>query len=533
MKAAIKRILLNSEYVFSSRGKAVIDNATTRGFTKPQNNILQTLDSQLLKPMSDSLWGKIKGLRVFSYNNNGVSDFSRLNLKDPANNLATINGGLTYSYGGWTGNGVDGWMNQNYNPVTAANGYTQDSAFQAFFVRKRSEGANNALAGQITATTTQIRNAVSINQRLNSGGDLSAARDLSNEGFKLINRPDASNLNTYDDLVKTDIARTSFTLPNENMTLFRFGSGYGDMELSFNAWGSSLTESEANELRNLFNNYYKAIWDFNMSGVLNVYYLAGQSNATGRAVNSSIAPELNGAVGAKIYALAPGPFPGTITSASEFAELTLGGNQTTEQPLLNHGVEMRFGYDMFQNASEDVAIIKFGIGGTSMAVTWSVGGSGNTTIRRIVSNYSITDIWDTLRLRVVPRGLIWIQGESDCVGGLGAAYEASYKAMIKDFLDRCNNSGIKTDKLRWFTFQTKNGGSAGYDPTDYANVIAGQAGAMDEFLIDNPTYANRIKSLTYQSTDDIPLLDTQHYSTIGIDTMGTRLYDYFSQYINE
>lgn len=519
-------------YTFSERTKAVISEADSQLYTKPSNQILQILDAQLIKPLSDTLWNKIKVLRVFSYNQNDVSAFSLLNLKSPTQNYATVNGGMTFSYGGWKGNGTDGWINQNYNPVSAANGYALNSAFQAFFVRRRSEGGNNALAGQVTSTATQIRNALSTNQRLNAGANLASALDLSGEGFKAINRPDASNVNGYADLVKSDRASNSFQLPNENMTLFRFGSTYGDMELSFYAAGESLTESEMNELRNRFNAYYTAIWEIGMSGVLNLYFLSGQSNSTGRGSNSLIAPDLDGLVGAKIFALKPGPFPGTINSSSEWEELELGVNNTTESPAIQHGIEMRFGKNMY-DVNNNVGLVKFGIGATSMATVWSVGGSGNQTLKRISFNYALTDIHDVLRLRVVPRGFIWIQGESDCTGGNGALYGTRYKAMIKDFIDSANNVGMKLSKLRWFTFLTKNGGSAGYDPTDYANVRAGQIDAMDNFLTENPTYVNKIKALTYLSTDDIPLVDTQHYNTAGLDTMGTQAFDYFSQYLNE
>lgn len=517
----------------SERTLAVVTQADIRGFNKPNSLGISLLDRHFLGPMSTTVWNKLKGIRVLCYNQNDVSDFTRLNLKDPANNLATVNGGLSYDYGGWTGDGATGWWDQNYNPVSAANGYTQNSAFQAFFVRKRSETSNNALAGQVTATTTQIRNALSANQRLNSGADLSATRDLSGEGFKAINRPDANNLNTYADLVKNDIARTSFTLPNENMTLFRFNAVYGNMQLSFNAWGEAMLESEVNELRNRFNSYYKAIWEINMVGVMKLYSEDGQSNKTGRALNSAIAPELAGKVGAKVFALKPGPFPGSINSTSEFEELELGVNNTTESLGVYHGSEMRFGYEMFNNVTEDIGIVKFGIGGTSMATSWLNGGTGDVVMKRILFNYAINYIRDVLRLRIEWRGHTFIQGESDCVGGLGALYGTRYNARIVSMLDYAENVGLNSSKLRWLDFLTKNGGSAGYTTTDYNNVIAGKIDTITNFLTVNPTYANKIKGLSYQSTDDVPLLDTQHYSTVGLDTIGQREYEYFSQFAFE
>lgn len=270
---------------------------------------------------------------------------------------------------------------------------------------------------------------------------------------------------------------------------------------------------------------------------LNVYILTGQSNADGRALNSQISPQLNGRVGAYIFKL-----NGALNSASHWDELQLGVNQQIDSVSTQHGIEMRFGYQMNLNDPGNVAIIKYAIGGTAMAVTadaagdWNVSSSGELydKIRVNVLSNAVREMEHVLRRTPVFRGFIESQGESDSILARGAAYKTNYTNFVNGVIDYINTTlGIATPKIRLFIFRTKNGGSGGYDPTDYANVVAAQQDVGSNYLTDNPTYATKVKATTSQTTDDIPLLDTQHYSTVGINTMGNRAVTYFEQYQNE
>jgi hypothetical protein len=53
------------------------------------------------------------------------------------------------------------------------------------------------------------------------------------------------------------------------------------------------------------------------------------------------------------------------------------------------------------------------------------------------------------------------------------------------------------------------------------------------FLSDNPTRAANVLGTISQSTEDLPMSDTVHYTTSSYDTLGQREANYFMQFINE
>jgi hypothetical protein len=96
---------------------------------------------------------------------------------------------------------------------------------------------------------------------------------------------------------------------------------------------------------------------------INVYIEYGDSNDAGRGANASIAPDLVGTI--------EGSFMETYNSSAPNASswagrLLLGTNQTmpSENPLTQHGSEMRFGKSM--SALKEHCIIKWGRGSHSM-----------------------------------------------------------------------------------------------------------------------------------------------------------------------
>ena len=103
--------------------------------------------------------------------------------------------------------------------------------------------------------------------------------------------------------------------------------------------------------------------------------------------------------------------------------------------------------------------------------------------------------------------------------------------MFNGVVDYINTTlGIATPKLRLLIFRTKNGGSAGYDATDYANVVAAQTDIGSNYLTDNPSYSSKVQGTTSQTTDDLTLQDTQHYDATSLNTMGVRAVTYFQPF---
>lgn len=502
---------------------------TTDGVTLPPADV-QTLQNLFVYRIQ-SIWSKLDIIRLVATNYNTTAIAARYNIKNPSANLATITGGVTYSYGGWKANGTDGEVNNNFTPSTAGGNYSLNSAFEGVYISKVSSSSKTILTGHASGTGSFMTNQSSVSQRLNSGGDLPTAADLSGFGFKCLNRASSAGMETYADLDQSAKTIASFNMPTGSRLLFRQGSSYGDGEIGAYFLGGSLTQAEQAILRNAVNEYITGIYLLNYADPtpLNVYLLWGQSNAAGRGSNASIAAPLNGAVGTKVFF--PQPAPYTAITSTSFAELTLGTNNTTENLGTQHGSEMRMGYDLYQ-VHQNCAIIKYAVGGTAIS-QWAPGPSGlfSVMVDNITLKCSLYELRHTIRRPIVIRGAAWIQGESDCVSGLGASYQTKYDALILATIKQLNNAGYKTNKLRWVDYGVKNGGSAGYDPTDFANVIAAKQYLMSNFATDHPTF--QIAGLQYYSPDAIPLGDTQHYTAAGLDTMGAQLASYFAQYVNE
>lgn len=506
-----------------------LSKLSTDGVTAPPVGI-QTLQNTFVYRIQ-SIWSKLDVIRLFATNYTTTSAASLYNLKNPSANLATTFLGMTYSYGGWKSNGTDGYIDNNFTPSSAGGNYSLNSAFEGVYVSKLASAGKTNLAGHASGTGSFMTNSSSVSQRLNSGGDLPTAADLSGFGFKCLNRASSAGLEAYADLDQSVKTIGSFQMPTGSRLLLRQGSAYGDAEIGAYFLGGSLNQAEQAILRNAINEYITAIYLLNYADPtpVNVYLIWGQSNSTGRGSNVQIAAPLNGAVGTKIFY--PSPPPYTAITSAIFSELTLGTNNTTESLGTLHGTEMRFGYNMYQT-DQNCAIIKYGVGGTAIS-TWAPTSSGifSVMMDNITLKLSLYEMRHTIRRPIVIRGATWIQGESDCVSGLGASYQTKYDELILATLKRLNNAGYRTNKLRWFDYGVKNGGGAGYNATDFSNVITAKQYLMTNFASLHPTF--EIAGLTYASPDAIPLGDTQHYTAAGLDTMGATMATYFAAYVNE
>lgn len=267
-----------------------------------------------------------------------------------------------------------------------------------------------------------------------------------------------------------------------------------------------------------------------------VYIIAGQSNADGRGVNSGISSDLTSKTGAYVYKL----YTQNPNSESHWDELQLAvNNQIASGTLTQHGVEMRFMNDLNLTDIQNVFMIKFAVGGTPLASTgdanldWNISSTGELydRIRTGVLNNAMNELTHVMRKVPVFRGFIWIQGEGDCVSGRGASYKTNFTNMFNGVVDHINTTlGIATPKMRLFIFRTKNGGSAGFDATDYANVVSAQTDIGSNYLSDNPSYSGKVQGTTSQTTDDLTLLDALHYDTSSINTMGVRAWTYYQPF---
>lgn len=316
--------------------------------------------------------------------------------------------------------------------------------------------------------------------------------------------------------------------------------GLGAINKNILCWNRLLSASEQTQM----DTWIAAQNQTYNRGNANVYFQLGQSNASGQGLNSAISSALNGKVGARIYA-------GYNYSASDYwDELELGVNQTPENVATIHGFEMRFGREMALANSNNCFIVKVSKDGTPIAQVasddWNTASANEMYARALAAaNNALRELTYELSYTPIIRGLIYMQGETDCntavvPAGGGAAWQGRFETLLKGFVDyvatassATHDTGWTTDKMRVTIFRCHNNFS-GHDATEKTNLRLGQVHVGDSFLADFPAYASKVKSTRWVDTDSVALNgDSLHYSAAGLDVMGAGLYTYYSQYVNE
>jgi hypothetical protein len=347
---------------------------------------------------------------------------------------------------------------------------------------------------------------------------------------------------------------------------------------------------------------------------MNVYLLAGDSNSSGRGINSAIASDLTG----KMPRVFIPTFGTSIDYTTYLSKLLLGTNQTilSESPTTQHGAEMRFGKSI--GAIADTFIIKYGIG--SVPLFQNSTGDWNATSPTSFFNkfttkvipQAINDLVHVYRRTPVFRGFIWTHGANDAVvGGVnkswtrtgsniivtenshglsngynipitntsdlsaiplgiytvtridnntftinginagastgtisysaGSKYKENLTQVINGTIDYLTGTiknqltggiGYTVNKLRIYIPETRSGATS-FDATSYANTLAGQQSIGSNYLLDNPLRSSNVLGTISQTTEDLNMVDTIHYTTQSYDVLGQREANYFMQFINE
>lgn len=269
----------------------------------------------------------------------------------------------------------------------------------------------------------------------------------------------------------------------------------------------------------------------------NIYMQIGQSNCAGRGLNTEIAVELDDRVGAYIYVPQPTPATqtpgtGTVDSRSYFSELQLGVNQSVESVATQHGMEMRFGYEMDQH-NQNCWILKYGIGGTPIFEQGTYNNWNLTTPTLYTQALNLLgngfdEATHVFRRNAIWRGLSIMQGETDAIlTGAGAVYKTNWQDVINAWIDAMVALGYTINKLRIYFWQITDLGGAAYDPTEFAAIKAAQAAFPTSYFTDHPSRTANVRGIETRTTDDIDLEDTQHYSAAGQDARGVIEFDYF------
>lgn len=145
---------------FTTEYQAVLDRATTLGYTKPSAG-QQVKQNQLIVDLKAAgIWTQLDVFYVFA--TDGDSDFATLNWKAPASfQCVKVNSPTFTSNLGFTGNGTTNYLDTQWIPNTHGVNYTLDNA--SFFADNQLN--TSASAVDAGAGTTVSQDAVRINSR--------------------------------------------------------------------------------------------------------------------------------------------------------------------------------------------------------------------------------------------------------------------------------------------------------------------------------------------------------------------------------
>ncbi len=165
---------------------------------------------------------------------------------------------------------------------------------------------------------------------------------------------------------------------------------------------------------------------------LNVYIMAGQSNAVGWDTDGTWLP--NSPADATIrffYRIGDNIDQRPSTSGSVTTLRAQKASFRNEQPPTNFGIEMGAGRTLYGNGRRNIAIVKVAYGGTDLANQWNPLNPASLT-NILQDNLSdATTQWASQGYRSRLAGVFWMQGEWDARDqGMAAAYQANLTHFI-------------------------------------------------------------------------------------------------------
>lgn len=264
MILATHGIVGSSIVQFDADYQAVLDYATTQGYTLPSAS-QKALQNQLVVDLKTAgVWSKLDTFAVFA--TDGSSDFALIDWINLSQYTA-VNSPTFTSNQGFTGNGTSSYINTNYNPNTNNVNLTINSASIGFWQRSSSVAQNSVEIGTDDGTSRF--------QCLSRWSDSNTYMPMFTANFPFVsastsnklfqnNRINSTTINQYVNGVKngSNQSDTSNTIPNRNITVLARNAstifGYSNRQLSM-AFVSSNLENEASDFYTAINSYMTSI----------------------------------------------------------------------------------------------------------------------------------------------------------------------------------------------------------------------------------------------------------------------------------
>lgn len=240
---------------FDADYQAVLDYATTQGYTLPSSS-QQILQNQLVLDLkSGGIWSKLDTFGVFA--NDGGSNFGLICWKRKVL-MTAVNSPTFTTNQGFTGNGTSSYIDTNFNPATQGINYTRTNASRYYM---HYSGTSEIIDGIVDSgsynriilnTTSGLQ---SINSVLNIVGSFLYTSTI---GVKSIHRTTSTNVSLFNDKIGSNFTQTDEALRSSKQFVLRRVSAYSTNTVFGYAMGASLI-SENNTFVDSLNNYINSL----------------------------------------------------------------------------------------------------------------------------------------------------------------------------------------------------------------------------------------------------------------------------------
>ena len=248
---------LNGKQIFGetlhSHTVRILARATAIGATPPTN--IAQFDTYVRSMVA--IWTEYCDV-FFRFRGTGDAKFKQINLANPEGALADFYGGYTLDISGFKGNGVNAYVDTNFNPslLVAGQKYQLNNAEFGGIVSEypTSENSNSSYSPLLGTILTQGRNtlylrAINASKINGAGNNLNVIVDMSGVGFKSICRVSSTNVVLTNKDVENQRTQSSSIIDSSSQLVLRSVVGFSNARASSVFMGKTLTTPIRQQIR--------------------------------------------------------------------------------------------------------------------------------------------------------------------------------------------------------------------------------------------------------------------------------------------
>ncbi|TDX84002.1 hypothetical protein [Epilithonimonas xixisoli] len=228
----------------------ILARATAIGATPPTN--IAHFDTYVRSMVA--IWTEYCDV-FFRFRGTGDTNFKRINLANPEGALADFYGGYTLDISGFKGNGVNAYVDTNFNPSLLVSGqkYQLNDASRGAIVAQSDGGSyvSALIDGVLGSPSNQMGGFTQANSnRINSGtSNTSGNTDFIGIGLKVFNRITSSLVVAINKSLFAEFRSNSSILINQKQMILRANNFYSQSKISSYFMGKSIPFEVSQQIR--------------------------------------------------------------------------------------------------------------------------------------------------------------------------------------------------------------------------------------------------------------------------------------------